>query len=271
MQKYLKYIGFIGICLFSFYYTEKIALYVRNKNPIIQSLNEVSEELYVNAEDCELVSDIYIIPGLNGKEVNVNGSYNNMKDYNEFIEDKIIYNQVKPDNSLDSNKDRIIIRGNKLKNSVSLIFNDINDLTRYMNQMKYKVNVLIKNEEYDINYELINSSKNEKTYKNIYSYLSKNKINKKLCLVNVGRMEFIYFLFLVNDEIPSTCKDKYLFKSSLTINHSNFSTNINNIRSGEIILVENSLTLAELNILVNKIKSQGLNIVPLSNLISETN
>lgn len=257
MQKYLKYIGFIGICLFSFYYTEKIALYVRNKNPIIQSLNEVSEELYVNAEDCELVSDIYIIPGLNGKEVNVNGSYNNMKDYNEFIEDKIIYNQVKPDNSLDSNKDRIIIRGNKLKNSVSLIFNDINDLTRYMNQMKYKVNVLIKNEEYDINYELINSSKNEKTYKNIDSYLSKNKINKKLCLVN--------------DEIPSTCKDKYLFKSSLTINHSNFSTNINNIRSGEIILVENSLTLAELNILVNKIKSQGLNIVPLSNLISETN
>ena len=257
MQKYLKYIGFIGICLFSFYYTEKIAIFVRNKNPIIQSLNEVSEDLYVNAEDCKLVSDIYIIPGLNGKEVNVNGSYNNMKDYNEFIEDKIIYNQVKPDNSLDSNKERIIIRGNKLKNSVSIIFYDINDLTRYMNQMKYKVNVLIKNEKYDLNYELINSSKDEKTYKNIDSYLSKNKINKQLCLVN--------------DEIPSTCKDKYLFKPSLTINHSNFSTNINNIRSGEIILVENSLTLAELNILVNKIKSQGLNIVPLSNLISETN
>ena len=55
------------------------------------------------------------------------------------------------------------------------------------------------------------------------------------------------------------------------INHSNISTNINNITSGEIILINNTLTLSELILLINKVESQQLKIVPLSTLISEIN
>ena len=117
--------------------------------------------------------------------------------------------------------------------------------------------VLITDEEYNPNYEMINNSNLSKTYENIENYLNKNKINKNLCLVK-------------DNKISNLCQDKYLFKISLTISHSNISSTINKIKSGEIILIKDSLTLSELNLLINQIKYQNLNIVPLSELIAES-
>ena len=259
MKKIFQYIGLIGICLFSFYYTEKIALYVKMKNPLMKEINNIKEEMYVNSINSELISDIYIIPGLNGKEVDLDKSFVNMKEENILNLEKLVYSQVTPEVSLENNKERIIVRGNENKNSVSLIFENDSDLTKYMYQQGYIINVLINKESYNKNYELINNSKIDSIYSNIKNYLNKNNINKNLCYINEG------------DEIPNLCKDKYLFKNSLIINHSNLSTNKNKIKSGEIILIEKTLSLSELLIIIDQINYQALNIVPLSELLSETN
>ena len=256
MRKYFKYIGLIGICLLSFYYTEKVALFVKNKNPIMQSINEVKDSKYVNYINSTLIDDLYIIPGISGKEVNVNSSFNNMQKNKVFNEELLIFNSIKPEISLEDNKDRIIIRGNSERNSVSLIFEEVNNLSKYMLDKEKTVDVLINEEKYDTSYELINNSNNELVYHNIEKYLNKNKINKNLCYVK-------------NDNIPSLCTNKYLFKPSLIVNHSNLSSIKSKIGSGEIILIQNSLTLSELEILVNQIKYQDLSIIPLSELISE--
>ena len=257
MKNIFKYIGLVGISLCSFYYTEKVALYVKNKNPIMQSINEVKDDLYVSSINSTLVDELYIIPGISGREVNVNKTFNNSKNLEELEDDYVIYDQIAPEISIENNKERVIIRGNESKNKVSFIFDEVNELTQYMHQKNYRVNLLIKEEKYDLNYELINDSKNEITYKNIDKFLDKNNINKNLCYVK--------------DNSREICKDKYKFKESLTINHSNISTEKNNISSGEIILIQNTLSLTELNILINQIKYQDLQIVPLSELISETN
>lgn len=178
-----------------------------------------------------------------------------MKPSNTYDESQIVYNQIKPNISLEDNKDKIIIRGNPKKNNVSLIFESENELTKYLKNNDYYINVLIKKEEYLKGVEMINNSTSLSTYNNIDNYLNNNKLNKNLC-------------YITNKKF---CKDKYIFKESLIINHSNISKNINNITPGEIILVNNTLTLSELILLINKIESQQLKIVPLSTLISEIN
>lgn len=256
IKNFFKYIGILGICLLSFYYTEKVALYAKNKNPIMKSINEVKDSLYVNYINSTIIDDIYIIPGLSGQELNANKSFSKMQEKSIYDETKLVFNNIKPSISIEDNKDKIIIRGNKEKKSVSLIFESNNNLIKYLHQNNYRVNLLISKEEYDFNYELINYSNTEKVHKNIDSYLTKNKENKNLCLVK-------------NNEIPEYCKNKYLFKPSLTINHSNISIEKNKIESGEIILINDSLSLSELELVLNQIKYKDLKVVPLSVLISE--
>jgi len=251
----IKYLCIIFLCLLSFYYTEQIALYVKSKNPLVQTIESKKEELYVNSIDSTLIDELYIIPGMNGKEVNVNSSFNTMKELNVYNENKIIYNQIEPKISLKDNKERIIIRGNKQKRQVSLVFENVSDLTKYLVQKKYKINLLITEEKYYKEYEMINNSNNKETYNRIESYLTNNKLNKNICYKSNKTL----------------CKDNYIFQESLIINHSNLSTNINKITNGEIILIKDTLTLTELELLTNKIKSQDLSIVPLSTLISEEN
>ena len=107
IKKIFKYIGLIGICLLSFYYTEQVALYVKNKNPIMQSIKNVSKSLSTESINCSIIEDTYIIPGYNGKYVNLDKSFYNMvtSDYNE---DLLVFNQIKPNISLEDNKDKII-------------------------------------------------------------------------------------------------------------------------------------------------------------------
>lgn len=254
-MKKIKYICIIFLSIISFYYTEQVALYVKSKNPLIQEIESNKQDLYVSSINSELIDDLYIIPGINGKEVNVNSSYLSMKELNTYNESKIVYNQISPSISLSNNKDRIIIRGNSKKRQVSLMFEKTSTLTDYLTKHNYEYNVLITNEKYSNNYEMINNSNNKTTYNNINSYLTTNNLNKNICYINN----------------QSLCKNSYIFKESLTINHSNISTTLNKITSGEIILIKDTLTLNELNLLLNKIKSSDLTIVYLSKLISETN
>jgi hypothetical protein len=245
--------------MLSFYYTERVALYVKNKNPLMQTLEEIKETKYVSSINSTIIDDIYIIPGINGKEVNLEKSFSNMHEYNLYNEDYLVFNEIKPSISLTDNKDKIIIKGNKKKQSVSLIFESINNLSNYMYQHKYKVNLLINGETFDNKYELINNSNQVDVYNNVEKYLTKNKINKQLCYIKDI------------DKIPSICKNKYMFIPTLIINHSNLSSNINKVSSGDIILIKDTLTITELELLIDQISFRNLKIVPLSELINEKN
>lgn len=251
IKRYFKYIGLISICILSFYYTEQVALYIKNKNPIMQTIKELSSSHSRESINCSIVEDIYIIPGYNGKYVNLDKSFYNMVT-TEYNEDLLVFNQIKPNISLENNKDKIIIRGNHNKQAVSLLFEDINSLSKYMLNNNYLVNILIEEETYTDKYELINNSKQEYIYKRI-----DRKIDNNLCYTN-------------DDTIPKLCKDKYVFTHSLVLNHSNLSKLLNTISSGDIILIKDSISIEELILIINQINYKDLSIIPISKLISET-
>lgn len=223
-------------------------------NPIIKDINNIKEQKRVDYINCVFVDDEYIIPGLNGKEINVDKSFHKMKKESTFNEELLEYNQLEPQESIKNNKNRIIIKGNSHKNSVSIVFEDNNNLAKYISKQGYKINLLINKESYSYEYELINNASKEELYKTIEKHLNKKGINSELCLYT-----------------NQNCSNKYLFKPSLIINRSNFPEMIKTITSGEIIQIENSLSLEQLNLLIKQIEYQSLSIVPLSKLISEIN
>ena len=78
LKKLYKPLGLLAIMLFSFYYTERIAILMQNKSPIMQQINDVEENYIVSAVNAK-VEDNYIVPGIMGRMVNKNKSYVNMK------------------------------------------------------------------------------------------------------------------------------------------------------------------------------------------------
>lgn len=251
MKKKFKYLVICLICLLSFYYTNKIALYIKSKNPLVIAINSLKEELEVSSLNSTIIDDIYIIPGISGKKIDLDASLRNMDE--KLDKDKIIYEFTKPVISIEDNKDKIIIKGNQLKNSISLILDQDNKLISYLESNNYKVSLLIK-DKIDSNLELINDSLNN--YDEIEQHLNSQKKNKHLYQIKN------------NNKIK---ENKYNFQVTKTINHSNISKMLNSIESGDIIKIENSLNLDELIVLLNQIKYQNLSIVPLSNLINEDN
>lgn len=255
MKRFFQILGICSILVFSFYYTDKIALIVQEKNPILQEIKSKENELLIDSKDATVVNN-FIIPGIKGSKVNVEKSFNKMKSLNAFNEYYLVYDDVKPSISIEDNKDKIIISGNKSKKQISVIIEYNEDLINYFRN--YKIDLLINKNNYDknIKFELINNEKDVKKFKQVETLLNNDKINKKLCLYNQSNQDI--------------CKSKgnYIIKNTHYLNDNIYDIK-NTLESGSIILIKKDTNLKDIKILLNQIKFQDLEIVYLSDLIKE--
>jgi len=106
MKKYYKMFGIALIMAFSFYYTEQISLIVLNKSPLMITINEEKEKYSIKSVNA-LIDGNYIIPGVNGIEVNARDSYYRMQELEIFDKYYLSFDQVKPNISLEDNKDNL--------------------------------------------------------------------------------------------------------------------------------------------------------------------
>lgn len=256
MKKILEYTGLFAILLFSFYYTNKAAILARNSNPIMKNINEIKESKTVSSVDA-VIKDDYIIPGLNGKVVNELNSFNKMRPYNIFNEYYLVYDQIPPKISLENNKDKIIINGNKEKKEIALIVDNNKDVIAYLDQKEVKYSLLVTMNDSVSNNEVIN---NENTnFNELDKELTKKELNKGICLVNS------------NVNIRECKKRKYYLVEAKELNKSNLISFKEYIENGSIIKINKGITSLEIETVINYIQSKGLEIVYLSDLISEKN
>lgn len=258
MRKYYQYLGLALIMVFSFYYTEKIALIVLNKNPLMQSINEQKEYYdvgYVNA----VIEGDYIIPGINGLEVNARESFYQMQELNVFNEYYLVYEQVSPEVSLEDNKDKIVRQGNSKLKQVVLILSDISDISEYLRSNNYKADLLVDIDSYekDSYFEVINNEID--AFDSLENTLNLNKENKNICVMNDRNYELCLK------------KEKYLVEPTITLNSTNYIDVKNKIDSGSIILIDSSARLSDAKLLLKEIKYKNYDIVYLSEMISEEN
>lgn len=134
MNKFFQIIGLLTLTIFSFFVTEKTSLVVNNMDDIMIQIKQNKDEYKSKAKNA-VIKDNTIIPGINGRIVNVKKSYKNMK-INGYYSDKLyIYDYNKPLVSLEDNKNKYVIKGNSNKRMISLIFKVKNgtDITNIIN------------------------------------------------------------------------------------------------------------------------------------------
>jgi len=254
--KKIKTVIIIILMIFSFYLSDQITTLAINKNPIMVSINEKSDSLTVMGVDA-ILKDNTIIPGISGKIVDKEASFFKMKEFGIFNETFLIYKNIKPDISLEDNKDKIIIQGNDTLRQVSIIIDDTENLINYFKNKNIEVSILSSLNTNFADYEYLNDEKNKNSFNDLDSILKKQKLNKKICIINHSNIEL--------------CKEKkyYLVDPTIKVSNANIYENKKDLTNGAIIYIDKNVTEKSINILLNQIKYLDLKIVYLSQLIKE--
>lgn len=274
MKKLFKIFGIITFLCFSFFYTDRVMNVISDKDPLKQEIINLSNNYKLSSNEA-IVSGDTIIPGSNGREVNVDKSYKKMRTGNVFNDKLLVFNVIYPEYKLKDNMDKYIINGNINKKEVSIVFiinndNNINKIISILDNKKVVSNLFI---EYNYLFNNINKIKKYNNH-NIYSYSDK----------------YIYdTLVIANNIITRTMNNKPVYCLSKTKNKNNINVcsysnmytiipSINggyndiksNLSNGNIILLDTSInTVNELNLIINFINSKGYDIVSLDKLLSE--
>ena len=252
----LKALIIIFLMIFSFYLSDQITSLAIKKNPIMQTIEENSDALTVMSKDATILENT-IIPGISGKKVDKDASFFKMKEFGSFNETFFVYEKVKPEISLEDNKNKVIVNGNKTLRQVSIIVEDKDELIQFFSQSNIKVSVLSTLKTNLEDKEYINSENTTENFNDLDSILKKNNLNKQICIIEYSNIE--------------SCLEKkyYLVKPNIIISNVNIIKNKQNISNGSIILINDNVTIESLNIILNQIKYLDLNVVYLSELITE--
>ena len=192
MKRIFEWIGGFALIAFSFYFTDRVSLLVANKSKLMLEIKEVSAEYEEEPTDAVINrEDNTIIPGKFGRKVNSEESYLNMHDFGSFNENFLIYDYIKPNQSLEDNKDKFITKGNPENRRVSIILEESSDLEEYFATHDIPYNIIATKESTltSSKGEVINGTPFETDFKKIHSYLGDDKhicikeySNETLCI-----------------------------------------------------------------------------------------
>ena len=253
MKKVFEWIGGFALIVFSFYFTDKVSLLVASKGDLMQEIKSVSKDYYISPVDAEInTSDNTIIPGIYGKEVNLEDSYASMKEFGVFNKNYLVYKPIKPEKTLNENRDKYIVGGNPRNRNISLIIDDNSSITTYLASQDIEFDEIIKDSSKTSKGEIINGAKDYKDFQGIVS-------EKRLCIYDYSNQE------------ECLKRKYYIIKPVVTLNSSNIVTVKNQIKPGQLILISNNATIEHLKVLLSEIKYRDINVVYVSKLISENN
>ena len=116
---------------------------MRKKDPIYESIEVIKEESnidYVNA----IIKDDNIIPGMNGLKVNTEKSFQKMKSFGAFNKYYLIFDQVKPEISLEDHKRQNDTKMEIVKKvMVSFILEENENIAKYLKENNIEASLLI--------------------------------------------------------------------------------------------------------------------------------
>ena len=281
MKKVFQVIGLIGLLCFSFFMTEKTSTVVSKLDDIMMQI-EANKQLYSSSSINAKIKDNTIIPGINGKEVNVKKSYKVMKKEGYYDEKLYVYDYKKPEISLSDNFDKYIISGNKDKKMVSLVFlvydgDDITNIVNVLNNYNVKATFFVDNDWFSNNSKLIEElvSKNhtignlsiDLDYANsAFSWM--DTVLKKIYNQNVG---FCYSKADNLDNIKACAlKENYTIRPNVITGSKPLNDIKNNLKAGSIIALDiNSVIKRELSTIIIYIESKGYTLNSLEEHILE--
>ena len=276
LKRIFEIIGFISLVCFSFFYTNEISNVIKENDDLLIQIKD-NENLYnVKVIDAVILDDT-IIPGVSGRRVSVDKSYNNMKKYNTFNENLLVYDKVKPNVSVNKVYDKYIISGNKSITNITLTFvlypdSNIDNIINILNKNEIKATFFVDMDYFDSNNEIISYLiKNNHTIGFLNS--SKGNINYMSAVVSkINNQKYLFcFNNLKNSEFLKICSLNNNYSISSNVIDKDYYINVKkNLTNGSILTFKVSSKLDnELGLIINYIKQKGFKIINMPELINE--
>ncbi len=282
MKQKLYHIIFVLLLgLFSFYYTNKVIGFIRESDPIMKTIKKESNNHEISAINAK-IKDNKIIPGVSGKKVDYDSSYQKMKKYGTYNESLTVFEEISPTISIDDYYDKYISQGSGIRNDVSLVFvvkpnDDITSVLDVLNQEKVNATFFIDGLWLDNNNKLVSTMKElghqleilsyNNRYEELYFSSSINYLktftnkDSKYCYAKYDSKEVL--------ELCSKLQLHTIIPTILTGNYP-YSDVKRKLTKGSIISFDiNSSTNIELSTIIKYIKQKGYVINILDELLSE--
>lgn len=267
MKKYFEYFGLITLICFSFFITEQTVSVVKEVDDImVQIKNNYLSYTKIGMD--AIIFDGGIIPGLNTKKVNIEKSYQKMKEKGVYDSNFYIYDSIPPNISIVNNFDKKIVSGNKSKKLVSFIFfvddSSIGELEKLV-QIEIPINIIV--EPYNIDklvkflgnnsqINILANADNDEEYALIDTKLKSLNLKLNYCYSNLSN-------WCIKNKI-STIKEKEIIESQPLLSAKKTLPNDN------ILLFKlNNNVLKELPNIVQYVKTRGYRISLLDEHLSE--
>ncbi len=279
MKKTFQIIGLISLTCFSFFITEKTAIVVSDMDEIMIEIKDKKDEFKTDSID-SIVEGNTIIPGVNGKEVNITKSYKRMKSNGYYSDNLYVYDYNNPKISLSDNMDKYIIKGNPSKRMVSLIFivgvdTNINDILTIVNNYNIKATFFVDPTWFSNNNSLvedmIKNNHNVNVLMDNYNDSNFEWMDMVLKRINKQKNGFCYNVN-ENEENLNICKLKgnYTIRPTVISDKTPLQDIKNKLESGSLLSLNvNSQVKKELSTIIIYIKSKGYKITNLEEHVLE--
>ena len=246
-----KVILSIILLLFSFYYTNKVSEYIKNKDPIMNKIKEEYKKYEYNSINAKIDNDL-IIPGKIGKKVDINKSYYKMKKLSYYTDSLYVYKDIIPNISINNQYDKLIIKGNPYNKNIGIILK-LNDLDLLNTIKKYpNLNIILP-------YQLLNNKK------------LINLKNNIIILETNDYYDNINYCY-VEENFQKLCLDNKIYTISPTfINTDLYYNTYINLENGKMFVynITNEKNLEKVLLILSSIKNLGYKIVSIDELIKE--
>lgn len=257
---------------------------MKEMDDVMVQIKEVKNHYKEKPVEAVLI-DNGIIPGINGREVDVNKSYVNMKRVGHFDESQLEYKDVFPKVRFEKNYKKYILGGNPNKNMVSFIFlvdkntteKDLETLLNILQIKKIKANLFIDGNWFEENNDLVSDIvQNGHELGNLsynLDYLDSSFIWMDTIIKKLTNKKFSYCYGEKDNALAlNTCAmyKNYTIRPSLKIEESPYITVKQNIKAGSIISFNISqAVLKELPSIVSFTLEKGYQITTLPKLLTE--
>lgn len=278
-MKILKYMVMILFFGFSFFYTDKAVNLIRDLDPLINDIKDNIDAYEKGSIDAVFKGD-EMVPGLSGCSVDINKSYINMKKINTYNEKLLVFNEIKPNISINNSYDRYIVSGNKELNNISIIIkiddtSNMQDLISYIEKKGIGVNFFMDGSILEENIVYINRIKNNNE---IYNGGYKNKYEKDYIfwtnnLINtLTNNKSNYCVVTKKDsDVLSICSSNKMYTILTKVVVKNNYLLIGEIIEKGSILYMDGNEIDVIKNTINYILRKGYNILLLSEFLSEKN
>ncbi len=106
--------------IFSILYVKNGVYFIRENDFLMKTIKKKQSDYYIKPIN-PIITEHTIIPGINGRKINLQKSYNNMKGINEFKESLLVFDKIKPNKTIKNIYDKIIVSGNAKTKHIYLI------------------------------------------------------------------------------------------------------------------------------------------------------